>query len=108
LLPLTGIIIYKLSGRLKKAQADIVRETAELSGSTTETIRNVALVKSLGLENQEMDRLEKFNIKILWLELKKIKTIRLIDFSQGTIINFLRICLMATMFWLVYLQSISL
>lgn len=55
-----------------------------------------------------MSRLESVNIRILGLEFKKIKTVRLIDFAQGTMINFVRVCLLGTMFWLVYNQSISL
>lgn len=107
-LPLMGTVVFLLSKRLKKAQAAIVQETAWLAGSTTETIRNVSLIKSLWLEWQEMNRLEKVNKWILWLELKKIKTIRLIDFSQGTMINFVRVCLLGSMFWLVFNKSISL
>ena len=82
IIPLMGVIIYTLSKQLKKAQQTIVTETAGLAGATTETIRNVGLVKSLGLEEQEMKRLEEVNTQILGLELKKIKTVRLIDFSQ--------------------------
>jgi len=107
-LPIMGTIIYVLSKRLKKAQEAIVTETAGLAGATTETIRNVGLVKSLGLEAQEMKRLEEVNTQILWLEIKKIKTVRLIDFSQWTLINLMRVCLLGTMFWLVYTESISL
>lgn len=107
-MPLMGTLIYFLSRKLKKAQQAIVQETAGLAGATTETIRNVSLVKSLWLEQQEMDRLEEVNVQILGLELKKIKTVRFIDFSQGTLINFVRVCLLGTMFRLVYQQSITL
>lgn len=107
-IPVMGIIVYTLSRQLKKAQQEIVTETAGLAGATTETIRNVGLVKSLGLEEQEMRRLEEVNTQILWLELKKIKTVRLIDFSQGTLINLMRVALLGTMFWLVYTESITL
>lgn len=108
ILPLMWTVVFFLSRKLKKAQTAIVQETAWLAGSTTETIRNVGLIKSLWLEQQEMDRLADVNLNILWLEIKKIKTVRLIDFSQGTMINFVRVCLLGTMFWLVYIGSISL
>jgi hypothetical protein len=36
-----------MSKKIKAAQANIVRESADLSGETTETLRNIALVKSL-------------------------------------------------------------
>lgn len=107
-LPVMWGIVFLLSKKLKKAQQAIVTETAGLAGATTETIRNVGLVKSLGLEEQEMQRLEQVNTQILGLELKKIKTVRLIDFSQGTLINFMRVCLLGTMFWLVYTRAITL
>lgn len=107
-LPLMWGIIYVLSKQLKAAQQAIVTETAWLAGATTETIRNVGLVKSLGLEAQELERLEWVNTQILWLELKKIKTVRMIDFAQGTLINFMRVCLLGSMFWLVFTEQISL
>lgn len=107
-LPLMWGVVFLLSKKLKKAQSAIVQETAGLAWSTTETIRNVSLIKSLWLESQEMSRLEKVNTWILWLELKKIKTIRLIDFSQWTMINLVRSCLLGSMFWLVFTTKISL
>jgi ATP-binding cassette, subfamily B, bacterial len=108
MLPLMGMIVFFMSKKLKKAQSAIVQETAALAWSTTETIRNVSLIKSLGLESQEMERIHKVNYNILGLELKKIKTVRLIDFSQGTMINFVRACLLGTMFWLVFTKAITL
>ncbi len=108
ILPVMGTVVFFLSRKLKKAQTSIVTETASLAGSTTETIRNVSLIKSLGLETQEMNRLEAVNIKILGLEFKKIKTVRLIDFSQGTMINAVRVALLGTMFWLVFQGNITL
>lgn len=107
-IPVMGIIVYFLSKKLKKAQQTIVTETAALAWATTETIRNVSLIKSLGLEAQEMQRLETVNTQILWREIKKIKTIRLIDFSQWTLINLMRVLLLWTMFWLVFKESITL
>jgi ATP-binding cassette subfamily B protein len=107
-LPLMWWIIYLLSKQLKAAQQAIVTETAWLAGATTETIRNVGLVKSLWLESQELHRLEWVNTQILGLELKKIKTVRMIDFAQGTLINLMRVCLLGSMFWLVYTQQITL
>ncbi len=107
-MPLMGVIVYHLSKRIKQAQQMIVTETASLAGATTESIRNVSLVKSLWLENQELQRLENVNTKILWLEIKKIKTVRTIDFFQWTLINFVRVCLLGTMFWMVFQQMITL
>jgi len=108
LLPIMGTVMLLMSKRIKGAQQSIVQESADLSWATTETLRNIALVKSLGLEQQEIKRLETTNLKLLWLEIKKIKLIRILEFLQGTLINFVRVCLMGTLFRLVYRQHISL
>jgi ATP-binding cassette, subfamily B, bacterial len=108
LIPMLGSIIFVLSKRIKKAQKLIVAESAELAGSTTETLRNVELVKSLGLEGQEIKRLNKVNDAILGLELKKIKMIRLISFIQGTMVNAVRAGIMFLMLWLLFGNLITL
>jgi ATP-binding cassette subfamily B protein len=108
MIPLLGTITFALSTRIKTAQKAIVMETAELAGSTTETIRNVELVKSMGLESQEINRLNRVNEKILGLELKKVKLVRTLGFVQGTLINALRTGLLGLMLWLVFQQEISL
>ncbi len=105
--PLLGSVTFFITKKIKIAQKTIVAETASLAGSTTETLRNVELVKSLGLEQQEIDRLNAVNEKILALELKKIKLIRKLSFVQGTIINALRSGLLLLMLWLIWKGSIS-
>ncbi len=91
LVPLMALTSTALSKRIKKAQSSIVKESAVLAGTTTEAIRNVSLIKLLGLEKQEMNRLEDANVGILGLELKKIKIVRTIEFLQGTLINAIRV-----------------
>lgn len=108
MIPLLGIITYTLSTRIKNAQKAIVSETAELSGSTTETIRNVELVKSMGLESQEIGRLNSVSVKILGLELKKVRLVRTLAFVQGTLINALRTGLLGLMLWLVFTHEMTL
>ena len=90
MIPIIGISTFLLSKKIREAQKSVVAESAELAGSTTETLRNVELVRSLGLERQEINRLNKVTQKILDLELKKIRLIRKLSFIQGTILNFLR------------------
>jgi ATP-binding cassette, subfamily B, bacterial len=106
--PILGGTIFFLSRKIKQAQANVIKETASLAGSTTETIRNVELVKSLGLENQEINRLNIVNEAILQLELKKIRLVRTLSFIQGTLINGLRSVLMLLMLWLVFTKAITL
>jgi ATP-binding cassette, subfamily B, bacterial len=107
LIPIIGITTFYLSKKIKVAQKAIVRESADLAGATTETLRNVELVKSLGLEKQEIKRLNDVNDKILGLEIEKIKTIRKLTFIQGTLVNAMRAVLVFVMLWLILDQSIS-
>lgn len=107
IIPVLGSATFFISRRIKIVQKSIVRESAELAGSTTETLRNVELVKSLGLETQEISRLNKVNNYILELELKKIRLIRALSFLQGTLINAIRSALLFLMLWLVFQRSIT-
>ncbi len=107
LVPLMAFTSTALSKRIKKAQSSIVKESALLAGTTTEAIRNVSLIKLLGLEKQEMNRLETANTGILGLELKKIKIVRTIEFLQGTLINAIRVGVMGTMFRLIFKEQMT-
>jgi ATP-binding cassette subfamily B protein len=89
-------------------QGRIFAETNALAGSTTESLRNIELIKSLGLETQEIDRLNATNQKILDLELAKVKTVRVLMFFQGTAINFFRALFLLQMLILVYLKLVTL
>lgn len=108
IIPILGTTTFLVSRKIKVAQKAIVKESASLAGSTTETIRNVELVKSLGLEQQEVRRLNAVNDKILTLELKKVKLVRTLSFTQGTLINALRSILLFLMLWLIFQQQITL
>jgi ATP-binding cassette, subfamily B, bacterial len=106
--PLIGWVSNKLSKKIKVMQKKIVGETTSLSGSTTESLRNIELVKSLGLAQQEINRLNSVTKKILGLELQKVRYIRSLSFIQGTMVNALRTSVMFLMFWLVFSNEISL
>lgn len=105
--PMLGIVSSVLSKKIKKIQKVIVAETTALAGSTTESLRNIELVKSLGLGNQEINRLNSTTDKILKLELRKVKYIRSISFIQGTIVNFIRTSILFLMLYLIYTQAIT-
>lgn len=107
LIPVVATTTILLSRRIKGAQQKVVREASELSGSTTETLRNVSLVKSLGLENQEIDRLNKVNDQVVNLELKKIVYIRTLSFVQGTLVNAVRVAIYIVSFYLIWNGDIS-
>ncbi len=108
IIPTLGSVTFWITRKIKDSQTEIVKETQALAGSTTETLRNVELVKSLGLEGQEIKRLNETNEKILGLELKKVRLIRAYSFVQGTMINGLRMALMLLMLWLIYAGQITL
>jgi ATP-binding cassette subfamily B protein len=105
--PLLGVLSWTLSGRVKTIQKVIVAETTALAGSTTESLRNIELVKSLGLADQEVVRLNATTEKILKLELKKVKYIRSLSFIQGTSVNLLRTCILFMMLYLIFTQKIT-
>lgn len=102
-----SIITNYLSKRVKKVQTNIVRETRMLAGSTTESLRNIELVKSLGLTNQETNRLNTATKKILQLELKKVRDIRSISFVQGTLVNLLRQSILFMLLYLIFEGQLS-
>ena len=85
----------------------IVRETTALAGSTTESLRNIELVKSLGLAQQEIERLNSTTAKILKLELKKVRYLRSLSFIQGTFVNLLRTSILFLMLYLIFTQRIT-
>ncbi|MFN2438249.1 MAG: ABC transporter ATP-binding protein [Chitinophagaceae bacterium] len=91
-----------LSKKIKTIQKVIVSQTTALAGSTTESLRNIELVKSLGLTTQEVERLNKNTYKILGLELTKVKRIRSIGFIQGTFVNTLRQVILFLLMWLIF------
>ncbi len=108
MVPLLGVASTFLSKKIKTIQTKIVAQTAAMAGSTTESLRNIELVKSLGLANQEISRLNHTTEEILKLELQKIKYIRSLSFIQGTLVNALRIGMLFVMLYLVFLRTITL
>ncbi|HEV2843207.1 MAG TPA: ABC transporter ATP-binding protein [Thermoanaerobaculia bacterium] len=105
--PLLGLLSSVLSKRIKKIQKVIVAETTALAGSTTESLRNIELVKSLGLARQEIGRLNSITGKILRLELRKIRSLRLLSFIQGTLVNALRTSILFLMLYLIFTRQIT-
>ncbi len=102
-----SLLISVLSKKIKRVQKTIVTETTALAGSTTESLRNIELVKSLGLTEQEVERLNKNTFKILGLELRKVKSIRMLSFIQGTFVNLLRQLIVFVLLVLVYDNTIT-
>jgi ATP-binding cassette subfamily B protein len=109
---LVGILLLSwltslLSRKIKVIQKNIVSETTALAGSTTESLRNIELIKSLGLSEQEIKRLNNNTYKILGLELKKVKSIRTLSFIQGTFVNTLRQTILFLLMYLIFKNELS-
>jgi ATP-binding cassette subfamily B protein len=96
-----------LSKKIKTIQKKIVSQTTALAGSTTESLRNIELVKSLGLAKQEIERLNKTTYKILDLELRKVKYVRSMSFVQGTTVNFVRSVMVLILLVLIFKGNLT-
>jgi len=106
-IPVITFVSMAMSRRIKRIQKSIVAETTALAGSTTESLRNIELVKSLGLAKQEIERLNKTTYKILDLELRKVKYVRSMSFVQGTTVNFVRSVMVVVLLLLIFKNTIS-
>src|SRR5215204_848155 len=95
---LTGL----LSKKIKTVQRSINRETNKMSGVITESLRNIELVKSLGLTFPEIRRLRDQTKKIYDLEMVKVKKVRMLGFLQGTTLNLLRQSILFILLWLIF------
>lgn len=114
LIPVFGIGVVVLGGltgllsqKIKAVQRSIVRETARLSGTITESLRNIELVKSLGLTWPEIRRLQGYTRRIFDLEMEKVRKVRGLSFLQGTLINILRQSILFILLWLIFRKALS-
>ena len=104
--PIIAFVSSYLGKKIKTVAKKIVNQTNALAGSTTESLRNIELVKSLGLTYQEEKRLNLNTLKILQLELQKIRFIRSLSFIQGTTVHFLRTCVVFTLYYFLFGEKI--
>ena len=100
---LTGL----LSKKIKTVQRKIFRENAIMSGNITESLRNIELVKSLGLTYPEIKRLKTFTQKIFDLEMVKVKKVRTLTFLQGVTLNFLKQSILFILLWLIFRKVLT-
>ena len=106
-IPVIAFVSAVLSKKIKVIQKKIVSQTTALAGSTTESLRNIELVKSLGLAKQEIQRLNKTTYKILDLELQKVKFVRSMSFVQGTTVNFVRSVMVVVLLMLIFKGTLT-
>jgi ATP-binding cassette subfamily B protein len=100
---LTGL----LSRKIKATQRTINKETAKLAGTITESLRNIELVKSLGLTYPEIRRMRGQTQKIFDLEMIKTKKVRLLSFLQGSTLNILKQSILFILLWLIFRKVLS-
>jgi ATP-binding cassette subfamily B protein len=101
-IPIIASISSFLGKKIKTISRQILGETTALAGATTESLRNIELVKSLGLVEQEEKRLNKTTNKILDLELRKVRFIRSLSFIQGSTVHLVRTALIFTLYCFVF------
>jgi ATP-binding cassette subfamily B protein len=106
-IPVIMFVSMALSKRIKTIQKKIVSQTTALAGATTESLRNIELVKSLGLVKQEIEHLNKTTYKILDLELTKVKYVRSMSFIQGTTVNLVRSIMMVLLLMLIFQNQLT-
>ena len=105
--PVIAVLSSFLGKKIKAVSKLILGETTALAGATTESLRNIELVKSLGLTSQEVNRLNTTTVKILGLELKKVRFVRSLSFIQGTTVHFMRTCLVFVLYMYVFSGTIK-
>ena len=103
----TGILVlgslsWLLSKKIKTTQKEINRETFEIAGVITESLRNIELVKSLGLTYPEIRRIREQNLKIFTLEMIKVRRVRFLTFFQGTTLSVLKQSILFILLWLIF------
>lgn len=104
---LLGGLIGLLSQKIRSTQRAIVRETRRMYGTMTESLRNIELVKSLGLTFPEIRRLQTYTQRIFDLEMDKVRRVRTLSFIQGGIINVLKQSILFILLWLIFRDILS-
>jgi len=102
-----GALTGLLSKKIKTVQRSINRETYLLSGVITESLRNIELVKSLGLTFQEIKRLGGQTRAIYDLEMRKARKVRALTFLQGTALNLLKQSILFILLWLIFRRVVT-
>lgn len=96
-----------LSRSIKTLQRSLIRQNRQMSGTITESLRNIELVKSLGLTYPEIRRLKVHTQEIYDLEMAKVKKMRTLTFIQGSILILLRQSILFILLWLIFRNVLS-
>ena len=104
---LLGGLTSILSRSIKLLQRSLIRQNRQMSGTITESLRNIELVKSLGLTYPEIKRLRTHTQEIFDLEMQKVKKIRSLSFFQGSILIILKQSILFILLWLIFRKVLS-
>jgi len=104
---LLGGLTSLLSRSIKVLQRSIVRQNRQMSGTITESLRNIELVKSLGLTYPEIRRLRQHTQDIYDLEMGKVKKLRMLTFLQGTVLTVLKQSILFILLWLIFRKVLT-
>ena len=104
---LLGGLTSILSRSIKTLQRSLIRQNRQMSGTITESLRNIELVKSLGLTWPEIRRLRRHTQEIYDLEMGKVKKLRTLTFFQGTILTVLKQSILFILLWLIFRKVLS-
>ncbi len=104
---LLGGLTSVLSRSIKLLQRSLIRQNRQMSGTITESLRNIELVKSLGLTYPEIKRLRAQTQEIYELEMQKVKKIRSLSFFQGSILILLKQSILFILLWLIFRKVLS-
>lgn len=102
-----GSLTGMLSRKMKATQRSINRETNRMAGIITESLRNIELVRSLGLTFPEIRRLREYTYRIFQLEMEKTRQVRTLSFLQGTVLNVLKQSILFILLWLIFGHVLS-
>lgn len=105
--PIITYLSWVLSKKVKVIHRAIIIKTSVLGGRTSESLRNIELVKSHGLGDQEIERLNQATYKILNLEIIKTKILRMLSFIQGSTVNIVRSVMVVVLLMLIFDKEIS-
>ncbi len=104
---LLGSLTGLLSKKIKSIQRSINRQTDRQAGVITESLRNIELVKSLGLTFPEIRRLNEQTLKIFDLEMLKARKVSLLSFLQGNMLNLLKQSILFILLWLIFRKVLT-
>jgi ATP-binding cassette subfamily B protein len=102
-----GGLTSLLSRSIKQLQRSIIRQNRQMSGTITESLRNIELVKSLGLTYSEIRRLREHTQGIYDLEMGKVKKVRTLTFFQGTVLTMLKQSILFILLWLIFRKVLT-